>query len=217
MDSPSYLPVISRKPPRYSLRPCRRRANQGALRSLALLDLYLGKYKDAKRNLQQALLSNVAEKAPLSEARNHFFMYNSFQGQGDGAGSVQDLDKAVKCLQSTPPQVWLASRIGVGYARRRLMEKAAGILNQIRKEANPNDSAQSSELHRLEGELELARGNKPRAVEVLQVADRESRTALTLESLARAQEANGDADNAIGSFKTLIEMRQANGWEPQQD
>ena len=188
-----------------------------ALRSLALLDLYLGKYKDAKQNLQQALLSNVAAKESMSEARNHLFMSILLHGQGNEAGSLQELDTAIKTPEFYAPlQVWLASRIGVSYARSRLTEKAAGILSKIRKEVNTNNSTQNSEFHRLEGELEMARGNKVRAVEVLQVADRESRTALTVESLARAQEAKGDADNAIASYKTLIELRQL-GWEPQQD
>ena len=52
-----------------------------ALRSLALLDLYLGKYRDAKAKLTEALLLNVSGKALLSEARNHLFMSILLEGE----------------------------------------------------------------------------------------------------------------------------------------
>lgn len=189
-----------------------------ALRSLALLDLYQGKYRDARSNLQQALLSNKAEKALLSEARNHIFIYILLQGMGDQVESQRELDAATGCLESLPPQVWMTSRIGVGYARGRSVDKAARILDKIQKLVNPNDSIQTGDLHRLEGELELARGNKARAVELLQLADRENHSPLTVESLARAFEISGNTDEAVTAYETVVDMsNDAAGWEPQQD
>ncbi len=189
-----------------------------ALRSLALLDLYQGKYRDARPKLDEALLMNVAGKAGLSEARNHYFLQILLAGQGDQPGALRELDKAARCLEPLPPQVWLSSRIGVSYARARLTEKAVAILNRIRKDVNPNDSAQNAEFHRLEGEIELARGYKDRAIEILQVADRENRLPLTVESLARTFEIAGRPDEAVATYELLMIMRhESAGWEPQQD
>ncbi|MBZ5498600.1 MAG: protein kinase [Acidobacteriia bacterium] len=188
-----------------------------ALRSLALLDLYQGKYRDAKPKLQEALLLNASGKATLSEARNHLFMSILLDGQGDLAGSQGELDKAATCLRMVPPVTWLSARLGVGYARGRSTEKAARIQKEIQEKLNPNDSQQNSDLHRLEGELQLALGNPVKATGLLLLADREQRSPLTLESLARAQQIAGKPDDAISSYEALLGMRsQAHGWEAQQ-
>ena len=188
-----------------------------ALRSLALLDLYLGKYRDAKPKLTEALLLNVSGKALLTEARNHLFMSILLEGEGDSVGVQRELDKAAKCLESLPPQPAFSTRVAVGFARGRNAEKAARILEKVRKDTNPNDPDRNSELHRLEGEVELARGSQARALELLALADRDKRTALTVESLARAQRLAGKTDEATSSYETFLGMRgRCDGWEPQQ-
>jgi tetratricopeptide (TPR) repeat protein len=188
-----------------------------ALRSLALLDLYQGKYRDAKPKLAEALLLNVSAKGLLNESRNHLFMSILLEGQGDSGGVQRELDKAAQCLERVPPQPWLGVRIAVGMARGGSVEKAARILEKVRKDTNTNDPTQNSELHRLEGEVELARGNQARALDQLALADRDKRTAFTVESLARAQRLAGRTDEAIGSYEAFVGMRgRCDGWEPQQ-
>ncbi len=187
-----------------------------ALRSLALLDLYLGKYRDAKPKLAEAILLNVSQKSLLSEARNHLFMAIVHEGEGDPVGIQRELDKAARCLETLPPQPWLSARIAVGYARGRNVEKAAGILGKVRKDTNPNDPAQNSELHRLEGEVEFARGNQARGLELLALADREQHGPLSVESLARAQRLAGKTGEATGSYEIFLDLRgRSDGWEPQ--
>jgi serine/threonine protein kinase/tetratricopeptide (TPR) repeat protein len=188
-----------------------------ALRSLALLDLYLGKYRDAKPKLNEAILLNVTGKSLLSEARNHLFMSILLDGEGNPAGVQSELDKAAKCMETVPPQPWLSARIAIGWARGRSVEKAARALEKVKKDTNPNDPAQNRELHRLEGEIELARGNQPRGLELLALADKEDHGPLSIESLARAQRLAGKADEAIGSYEVFMVLRgRAEGWEPQQ-
>jgi eukaryotic-like serine/threonine-protein kinase len=188
-----------------------------ALRSIALLDLYEGKYRDAKQKLEAALPLNVSERAFVNESRNHLFMSILLEDKMDPAGAMRELDKAAKCLETTPPQVWLSSRIGIGYARGKATDKATKTLDRVRKNANPNDDSQNSSLHRLEGELLLARGDRARAIELLLLADREQGSALTVESLARAYQATGNINEAIAHYETLIGMGgQVLGWEPQQ-
>ena len=116
-----------------------------ALRSLALLDLYLGKYRDAKPKLNEALLLNLSGKALLSEAQNHLFMSILLEGQGDSVGVQQESDKAAKCLESLPPQPIFNARVAVGFARGRNVEKAATILQKVRKDTNPNNPTQPGE------------------------------------------------------------------------
>jgi tetratricopeptide (TPR) repeat protein len=83
---------------------------------------------------------------------------------------------------------------------------------------NSNDPVQNSDLHRLEGEIEMARGNQARGLELIMLADRDQRSPLTIESLARAQRIAGKPDDAIVSYEAFLEMHsRSDGWEPQQD
>lgn len=189
-----------------------------ALRSLALTDLRQGRYRDAKAKLKEALLLNISEKALLNEARNHLFISIVLEGEGDAAGVERELDKAAQCLKTVSPQVWVSAQIGVGYARGRSIEKARRILGSLRKDVNPNNPDENMYLHRLEGEIELARGNRARALELLMLADRDERSAVSIESLARAQRIAGNSDDAIASYEEFLKMRhQSTGWEPQQE
>jgi len=188
-----------------------------ALRSLALLDLYLGKYRDARPKLNEALLLNVSAKGLLSESRNHLFMSILLDGEGDSVGVQRELDTAAKCLETLAPQPWLSARIAIGWARGRNVEKAARILEKVKKDTNTNDPAQTSELHRLEGEVELARGNQAQAIELLVLADREQHGPLSIESLARAQRLAGKTAEVISSYEAFLALRgRSDGWEPQQ-
>jgi class 3 adenylate cyclase/tetratricopeptide (TPR) repeat protein/tRNA A-37 threonylcarbamoyl transferase component Bud32 len=190
----------------------------GVLRSLAMLDLYQGKYGSAARQLSEALLLNIAAKNAFSEARNHLYLSIVFEGQRKDAAPLFELDKATKNLEAPPPQVWLASRVGVGYARAGAMAKARAVLDKIHKDAEMQIAQQSSDVHRLEGELLLAQGDRSRGVEKLLVADRERQSPLTIESLARAYRVTGDNGAAIAQYEQLIAQDEGSvGWEPQQE
>jgi tetratricopeptide (TPR) repeat protein len=188
-----------------------------AVRSMALLHLYQGQYREARKELTEALVLNVSAKNLLSEARNHLFMSILLDGEGDSAGVQRELDKAARCLETLAPPPWLSARIGVAWARGRSIDKAARILEKVRKDVNPNNAGENSELHRLEGEVELARGNLVRGLELITLADRDIRGPLSLESLARAQQIAGKIDEAVASYEAFMDMlHKADGWEAQQ-
>jgi tetratricopeptide (TPR) repeat protein len=187
------------------------------LRSLALLDMYQGKYSGAKGRLQEAILVCKARRELLSEARNHLYLSMVLGGQGDAAGRLKELDQGMQCLRKLVTQIWLSSRFGVEYVRSGAVGKASGILEIIRKEADLKNPTQSSDLHRLAGEIEIARGNYPRGIELLLLADRENHTPFSAESLAHTYLAAGNTDQAMAWYAMLIEMRDHSlGWEPQQ-
>ena len=193
-------------------------SQQGALRSLALLDLYQGKYSSAQKQLEEALLLNIAAKSGQSEARNHLFQSMVFDGQRKDAARLLELDKAVKNLAVLGPQVWLTSRVAIGYVRAGTVTKAVPLLEKIHKEAEMQIAQQSSDVHRLEGELQLVQGDRTKAIESLLLADREDSTALTIESLAHAYRVVGDTAAAIAHYEKLISKEEASlGYEPQQD
>ena len=190
----------------------------GALRSLAMLELYQGRYANARKHLEEALLLNVAAKAALNEARNHLYLSLVFEGTRNVAGLLAELDKAVANLKGVPPQVWLTSRLGVGYARAGEVRKARALLDVIRTQAETQIAQQSADVHRLEGELQLAQGDRAAAIDTLLLADREAQTPLTTESLARAYRISGDAAAAMAQYERLVAGDEGTvGWEPQQE
>jgi eukaryotic-like serine/threonine-protein kinase len=186
-------------------------------RSLALLDMYRGKYKSAIERLRDAVLLNRSAKAPLSESRNHLFLATAFEARGDINGTRTALEKAAECLRELKGQVWLPTRIGIGHARAGALEQAEQLLRKARSESEPANQQHSSDLHRLEGELALARGDRQKGVDLLLLADRENHSSLTQESVARAYRSSGDTDKAVAALEALLRMHDGSlGWEAQQ-
>lgn len=188
------------------------------LRSMALLALYEGKYAQAKEHLQESILLSQAKKDFLRMARGYVFMSILLDGENDPAGRLQALDEAVRNVAQLPdPQVWLAARIGAGYARSGRPGRAERILHTIQPAVDQKNAEQRSYLHLLEGELALANGSPRRAVELLLLADREAGTEETLASLAYAYDRSGNGVRARESYEKLISRTcSALGWEPQQ-
>ena len=106
----------------------------------------------------------------------------------------------------------------MAYARGREIAKASGLLLYVQQHTDPASSQSRSFSHLLEGELALAQGNAEKAVELLHLADRESTSAETIASLARACDMTGRKAEAVEYYEKLIAAGRASlGWEPQQE
>lgn len=188
------------------------------LRSLAWLDLYHGKYASAKPQLQEALLSDESFKWALSILREHNLLALVADGQGDRAGQLRELDLALPYLATSGAQVRAGLWLGTQYARAGSVAKAAEILQKVRPLADSQNPEQMSDIQTLEAEVELAHGNKGHAIELLSLADKAKRSAMTVEGLAHAYEASGNTDQAAVWYELFLnEADPPIGWEPQQD
>ena len=189
-----------------------------AQRSLGWLALYHGQYRIAKDWFEASLLSYRADKVSLSEMRSDVLLAIVADGQGDPVRVIHQLDEAAKFLPNKGPQVWMGSRIGCAYARAGVPTKAQHILQLIKPAVYFNNREESSEYHRLEGEIALAQGKTVHAVELLSLAQNEKSDAQTMEALARSSAAAGNLDQAILWYQKLIDTPpHPLGWEPQQD
>jgi tetratricopeptide (TPR) repeat protein len=188
------------------------------LRSLAWLDLYHGKYAAAKPQLQEALLSDETFKWALSILREHNLLAIVADGQGDRAGQLRELDLALPYLATSGAQVRAALWLGTQYARAGSVAKAAEILQKVRHSADAQNPEQMSDIQTLEAEVELARGNKDHAIELISLADKAKRSAMTMEGLAHAYEASGNPEQAAVWYELFLGSAEPSvGWEPQQD
>ncbi len=188
-----------------------------ATRSLALLDMYRGKYRSALERLQEAVVLNQSNRASLSESRNQFFRAQALQAQGKPQRTLEALDRSAAAWSATTGQPWLGSRIAIACARGGRLDKATQLMGKIRAQTDASDSQQASDLHRLEGEIEIARGVNEKGIELLLLADREKHSSLTQESLARAYRVSGNIDRARPAYDVLLAMPDLSlGWEAQQ-
>jgi pentatricopeptide repeat protein len=186
------------------------------LRSLAYLDLYHGHYRVAKAGLQQSLLLNESKGITLSAARDHCILSIVYEGLGDTRSQIRELDAALRLYPSIPDKVTSGIWLIRGYSRAGQVEKAASILDTMKKQADMNNPLQASFVNFSEAEVDRQRGNYPHAAQLLMLADQQHRSAYILDGLARAYEASGDAEQAARWLKTFNDD-DAFGWEPQQD
>jgi tetratricopeptide (TPR) repeat protein len=185
------------------------------LRSLAVLDLYEGHYHAAGERFREAALMNEAARNRLSASRDRMFLASVFEGEGDAAGQLAELERARAALEGLDVETLWPSRLGVAFARAGAIARAEGLRAAVAKRVRPASASDASELHRLEGEIELAHGRHAAAVEKLRLADREFQTGLTLESLAFAAWKAGSLPEAVSTYEALLATSPA-GWEAQQ-
>lgn len=188
------------------------------LRSLAWLDLYHGKYAVAKPRLEEALLSDENYKWFLSILREHNLLAIVADGQGDRTGQLRQLDLALPYLATSGAPVRAGLWLGKQYARAGSVAKAVDILEKVRPFADSQNPEHMSDLQTLEAEVELAHGNKDRAIELFSLADKAKRSAMTIEGVAHAYKASGNTEQAIVWYELFLGSSDPPlGWEPQQD
>jgi eukaryotic-like serine/threonine-protein kinase len=187
------------------------------LRSLAYLDLYHGHYRAAKAGLQEALLLDESKKAPLSIAREHCLLGIVYEGLGDNRSQIREIDAAMALYPSIPDKVMSGVWLARGYARAGLADKAAAVVDTMKKQTDMNNASQASLVNFSEAEVERQRGNYTNAIQLLLLADHQHRSKYISDSLARAYEASGDTEQAARWLKTFNDGKEALGWEPQQD
>jgi eukaryotic-like serine/threonine-protein kinase len=187
-----------------------------ALRSLAYLDMLHGQYRAAKTKLEEALLQDKAQKSNLSTAREHCILALTYEALGDRAGRLRELDEAMQLYPTLNDKVMAGVWLVRGYARSGQPDKAAQVLEAMKKQADPNNTSQVSLMNYSEAEVEAQRGARAHATELLLLAERQQRNAWVLDGLGRVYEASGDTEQAARWLKTFVDSAPM-GYEPQQD
>lgn len=190
---------------------------ENGLRSLAFLDLYLGKYASAKSRCEQSLEILKASNAPLSLARIHLLLAIVAEGQGDVKRQRENLDAALAGLQVIQEKVSMGGLLGDAFVRAGALDKAEKIAQLISPLADPHNPEHMGYVHLLEGEIASGRRANDRAIELLKQSDKENQTAYSVYALAHAYHQAGQIDDAIAMFeRTLQPPNLSISWEPQQ-
>ena len=188
------------------------RAN--ALRSLALLNMYQGKHSEAIEQLNQAIVINQRNNAPLSEFRNRMYMARACESLGMQA----ELELQLRLGQELAEKEQWAPDWTRHLAIRQV---DAGDLASAREwistweENGWSEGEHEWAVELVRGELALAEGNSSEALAYLELADQLRMNSMVKEALARAYYANGQYELAEELFLEKIRMVQL-GYECQE-
>jgi serine/threonine protein kinase/tetratricopeptide (TPR) repeat protein len=192
-------------------------------RSLALLNMYQGKYAAAKEHLREAILMNKASETKLSEMRDHLFLASVFQTKGavgDFGREMSEVRRLQKEINVEPYFLYLTGRM---YARMGQAREASQLLQEL--SARLGDVEAASGLDRsdrddqachnlLQGELELLQKRYQQALDLFGIAatiDEET----SQEPLAYGYLRSGNLDEAARQYKKVLEIRSL-GFERQE-
>ena len=192
-------------------------------RSLALLQMYQGRYAAAQENLREAISLNMSMNAKLSEFRDHGYLAMAFWKKGQ----IKAFEKEMAAMERIQAEIKIdptfLANLGALYARSNRLGEASRVLGILKSNlgellaaSSVARSAQGDQaaFHCLKGEIERARGQYEEAlssfgmVANLKESKVDDRIALTyLES--------GNTDKAIEKYKEFIE-KDTLGYEAQE-
>ena len=196
-----------------------------ALRSLALLRMYQGKYGEAIAHLKEAILINQALRATLSEFRDRMYLARAYSAKGNVAAFEAELHAAGQIYATAAIAPGLPFYLGRMYAREGKLKEAGLVLKKAEKALSDTDAMSSVNrdtrrdrafIETLKGEVELAGSRPARATEILEVAYRLFPDPSIMESLAYAYWKLGNREEAARNYQILVETPRL-GNESQED
>ena len=194
---------------------------EDGLRSLALLDLYHGRYSAAQPRLLEALQIDENNHNVFAAARIHFLMAVIAEGRGDSRLRLRQLDTAVANLKNIGPKVEWGSIVGQEYVRAGALAKAEKKAEFITPLSDARDITEKGYVHLLRGAIAAEKGETGKALgELTELADPRygrSVNSLAVETLAHTYQHSGNLDQAIVWYEKMASpLGGLASWEPQQ-
>jgi tetratricopeptide (TPR) repeat protein len=184
-------------------------------RSLALLDMYLGKYSDAIEHLNEAIRYNHLVKSRVSEVRDRLYLAAAYKTKANDYEFFYQIKEVIKIFQEqhiAPNWLLKAGKLCYRMQKLDLANQIYSHINNIFNKENLDDRVA---LNILRGEMELIQNNIDKAIEFFQMAVTLKDDIYNLESLAYAFLIKGDFNQAINKYEQLIGNKDL-GWEGQE-
>ena len=182
-------------------------------RSLALLDMYQGKYSEAFANLKEAILLNKAGKQLESEYRDRMFLASAYQTKGRTADFASELAAANRILSRAHFGPLWSMYLAKTYARMGKTAESIKLLNDMMAQAqNPtaisgiNNSTRKDQacIYVVKGEIALANMKGSEAIESFELAQRVTPGDIGLESLAFAYRTLGKPRDSALKYEQIV-------------
>ena len=181
-------------------------------RSLALLQMYRGRYASATEELRRAIVLDQAYKEGVSQFRDRMYLVAALDARDqrrDADAAWLEADRLINTLSLDPSWLWrpvrrLSRRGQIKDAQRlvALMQKTAGSATADSSVAR-NVGLDRTYIDLAQAEIELASGRPVRALELLEPT-RDVLKWQVLESLAAAYTAAGRLSEAISRYEELL-------------
>jgi serine/threonine protein kinase/tetratricopeptide (TPR) repeat protein len=184
-------------------------------RSLAVLNMYLGKYAAAEGHIREAVLIQKARKQVTSELRDRLYLAAMYRARGMDTEFRKELDDVLPlCRDRSVAPYWshFAAKL---YIRQGWLDEGEALAGEIVRRLNDQVKGDRMVGNILAGELALTREEFAEAIELLGLAQQEQGGSHTLESLAYAHMRHEDWDEAIPKYEELIELKEL-GFEVQE-
>jgi len=183
-------------------------------RSLGLLALYRGKYRDGIEHLRLSANTYRTAGTRVSELRSRVFLAEAYQAVASETELQVQLVRIRELAQNPSIQpLWLCYA-GKVHARSGLISEARMLLDSAASRENAANPSDRSAVANLRGEVAMAEGRHEEAIEQFEAAHTLTSTNYHLESLAHAHFVSGDLDNAESSFREIADQKTL-GWEAQ--
>jgi tetratricopeptide (TPR) repeat protein len=192
------------------------------LRSLALLQMYQGRYASALENLREAVNVNRSIQGRLSEFRDHVYRAIAFQRKRQNDGFERETAAIEKIRSAMKIEPSFLAKLGTVYARanrvreaERLLESVKSMVGDLLAASGVSRSTQSDQaaFHRLKGEVELAGKKYDEAIASFEMAAN-LRELMLEDTLALAYARSGNVDKAIEKYLEFIQ-KDVLGYEAQ--
>ncbi len=182
-------------------------------RSMAILEMYQGKYSQAISNLKEAIVLNKVSKVLESEFRDRMFLASAYRTKGRNADFASELAAADHILsQGRFGPGWMVL-MAKTYARMGKTREAMKLLNQMISQAqNPiamsfisrSSRGDQADIYIAKGEIALATRRSSEAMESFELADKLEPGSLGLESLAFGYRTLGKPQEAARKYQEII-------------
>jgi eukaryotic-like serine/threonine-protein kinase len=190
---------------------------ESGMRSLALLDMYHGRFASARKRFGECLTILQNQQAALSKARVHLWLAILADGQGDLHTEQRELADTFDNFEALGPKVIFGAWLGRQYVRADVLDRAEKMESLIATLTDTKSAEQRAYLQLLQGEIALAQGHADRAIELFTLSNTENSTAFSVEAIAHAYQQAGKRDEAIAWYEKFLSMpNRAISWEPQQ-
>jgi tetratricopeptide (TPR) repeat protein len=182
-------------------------------RSLAMLDMYQGKYSEAITNLKEAILINKAAKALQSEYRDHMFLASAYRIKGRNSDFASELAAANHILSGARFGPTWSLYLAKTYARIGKTGEASKLLNDMTSQAqnptaisgiNTSNRTDQAAIYIVKGEIALAARKASEAMESFELADKTGPSAYGLESLAFGYRTLGKPRESALKYQDII-------------
>jgi tetratricopeptide (TPR) repeat protein/tRNA A-37 threonylcarbamoyl transferase component Bud32 len=186
-------------------------------RSLGLLRMYQGRYREARYHLERAVALTQA-RAPVSELRNDLYLAATYATAGQTRASRAAIARATAAVDTVGVGALWLSRLAAGYARLGDTVALRRLLTRIRARVTEGSTDDQAALANTEARLALARGDYAKAATLLERAVLAAGTNGDEHRglLALAYRLAGQPVQAESTYLTLVGTKQALGWEAQE-